>query len=196
MNLFFAAVDGFLKKAGARDLQIASRLKPSDEPQPELSRTEYLRLLQTAKRLGKEREYLLIKLFGTTGLPLQELSQVTVETVRDGEILVSSSKNKQVIHLPDFLCEELLSYTSRNAIETGAIFLTRDRKPMGRTNVTMAIRQICIAAHLPEEKGNPRCLKRLHQSTIAGIEANVALLVEHTYKRIIEKEQLSISWKT
>lgn len=194
MNLFFAAVNGFLKRAGARDLQISNRLEPSDEPQPELSRTEYLRLLQTAKLLGKEREYLLIKLFGTTGLPLQELSQVTVESVHNGKLLTTSSKNKQIICLPDFLCKELLSYASRNAIEIGAVFLTRDRKPMGRTNVTMAIRQICVAAQLPEEKGNPRCLKRLYHATITGIEDNVALLVEHAHKRIIEKEQLSVGW--
>ena len=49
------------------------------ELQPELTRTEYLRLLQTARALGRERVYLLVKLFGTTGLTVQELEKVTVE---------------------------------------------------------------------------------------------------------------------
>ena len=46
--------------------------------EPELTRTEYLRLLQTARALNRERVYLLVKLFGTTGLTVQLLLQQTV----------------------------------------------------------------------------------------------------------------------
>ena len=57
------------------------------------------------------------------------------------------------------------------------------------------IRQLCAAAKVPEEKGNPRCLKRLYQSTRAGIEDNIALLVEQTHSRLLEQEQLEIGWE-
>ena len=42
------------------------------------------------------------------------------------------------------------------------------------------------AARVPGEKGNPRCLKRLYQSTRSGIEENIALLVE--------QEQFTAGW--
>lgn len=55
---------------------------------PELTRNEYLRLLQTAKLLGKRQTYLLVLLFGTMDLPLHALSCVTVEAVREGWVFV------------------------------------------------------------------------------------------------------------
>ena len=52
--------------------------------QPELSRVEYLRLLQAARILEKERTYLLVKIFALAGIRVGELPQVTVERVRAG----------------------------------------------------------------------------------------------------------------
>ena len=65
---------------------------------------------------------------------------------------------------------------------------------MSRTYVTTIIRQLCEAARIPGEKGNPRCLKRLYQSTRSGIEENIALLVEQAHARLLEQEQLEIGW--
>lgn len=47
-----------------------------------------------------------------------------------------------------------------------------------RTNIFTGIHQLCVAAKVPEEKGNPRCLRKLYFSTREGIEWNIALLVE------------------
>ena len=56
------------------------------------------------------------------------------------------------------------------------------------------IRQLCPAAQVPEEKGNPRCLRKLYQATREGIERNVTLLVERAQDRLMEEEQLEIGW--
>lgn len=45
----------YLDFAGHREYQLANQLKLEIELQPELSRTEYLWLLQTARALGRER---------------------------------------------------------------------------------------------------------------------------------------------
>lgn len=42
-------------------------------------------------------------------------------------------------------------------------------------------------------KGNSRRLKKLYQTTQAGIEANIALLVGQAHDRIVETEQLSVA---
>lgn len=60
--------------------------------------------------------------------------------------------------------------------------------------VSTIIRQLCTAAKVPDEKGNPRCLKRLYQTTRADIEDNIALLVEQAHSRLLEQEQLEIGW--
>lgn len=195
VNTFLAAADVYLEESGARAYQISERLKPEeDTAQPELTRNEYIRMLQTAKALGRERVYLLVKLFATTGLPLQELPKVTVEAVQEGVAIAESNGIEQMIRFPDFLREELLTYVRRNGILSGPVFLTRSREPMSRTNVSMGIRQLCAAAQVPEEKGNPRCLRKLYLSARAEIEANVALLIEQAVQKQLEAEQAIIGW--
>ena len=66
---------------------------------------------------------------------------------------------------------------------------------MSRSNVTAGLRQLCAAAGLPEEKGSPRCLKQLYQSTREQIESNISLLVEQAQDRLLEAEQASIGWQ-
>lgn len=194
VNLFISAANSFLEYKGFREYQLTEQLKPEDKLQPELTRIEYLHLLQTAKLLGKERVYLLVKLFGSTGLPLQELPKITVEAAEEGKATIAPNGIKQVVHLPGFLCEELLGYAKRQGIQSGPLFLTREGVPMSRTNVSTGIKQLCAAAKIPEEKGNPRCLRKLYLSTRAGIEANIALLVEQAHDRMMEQEQLSVGW--
>ena len=139
--------------------------------------------------------YLLVNLFGTTGLTVQELHQVTVQAVQEGKVTVTFSRNKQILRIPEGLQKELLDYAKRNGYLSGPIFLTKDGTPMSRTYVSTIIRQLCTAARVPEEKGNPRCLKRLYQNTRSGIEENIALLVEQAHDRLLEREQLEIGWR-
>ena len=194
INSYLSVNNAYLDFVGHREYQLANQLKLETELQPELTRTEYLRLLQTARTLGRERVYLLVKLFGTTGLTVQELEKVTVEAVKEGKLTVTPSRSKQVLRIPDGLQSELLDYAKRNGYLSGPIFLTKEGTPMSRTYVSTIIRQLCTAAKVPEEKGNPRCLKRLYQTTRAGIEDNIALLVEQAHNRLLEKEQFEIGW--
>ena len=195
VNLFASVANSYLKFYGSREYQVEAQLKCEEELQPELSRAEYLRLLKTAKLLGKERVYLLIKLFASTGLPLQDIGKVTVETVKAGRLAISPGGIRQYIRFPGCLQQELLDYARRNGQTSGPIFLTRTGAPITRANVTNGIRQLCSAAQIPEEKGNPRCLKKLYQTTRAGIEANISLLVDQAQDRLMEQEQLSVGWE-
>ena len=195
INSYLSVNNAYLDFVGHREYQLANQLKLETEIQPELTRTEYLRLLQTARALDREKVYLLVKLFGTTGLTVQELEKVTVEAVQSGKLTVSPSRSKQVLRIPEGLQKELLDYAKRNGYLSGPIFLTKEGTPMSRTYVSTIIRQLCTAAKVAEEKGNPRCLKRLYQSTRAGIEDNIALLVEQAHNRLLEQEQLEIGWE-
>lgn len=195
VNGFLSASNTFLEYIGHRELQAAEKVKAEAAPQPELTRTEYLRLLQAAKILDKERGYLLVKLFATTPLNVQELDKVTVETVTEGRIVTSPSGIKTLIKLPACLQEELLHFARREGRLTGPLFVTKEGRPLNRTYVCTIIRQLCPAAQVPEEKGNPRCLKRLYQNTLATIESNVALLVEQALERQLETEQMTVGWE-
>lgn len=195
VNAFLSAANSYLDYIGHREYQLAGQLKEEKAPQPELSRAEYLHLLRTAKALGKERVYLLVKVFASTGLFAQELPEVTIEAVLEGKIVCDQNKYKQMVTIPVCIQKELLHYAQKNSIRSGPIFLTRDGRPMHRTYVSAAIRNLCEDAGIPGEKGNPKCLRKLYLSTKAGVESNISLLVEQAMERILEQEQFSVGWE-
>lgn len=195
VNAFLSAANSYLDYIGHREYQLAGQLKEEKAPQPELSRGEYLHLLRTARELGKEKAYLLIKVFASTGLFAQELPEVTVEAIREGKIICNQNKYKQTVTVPACLQKELLDYAQKNGILSGSIFQTRDGRTMHRTYVPAAIRNICEEAKVPREKGTPKSLRKLYLSTKAGIESDISLLVEQAMERMAEQEQFTIGWE-
>lgn len=195
VNVSISAANSFLAYWGRRELQLMERLEPQAEIQPEMTRSEYLRLLGTARALEKRQIYLLIKVFAGTGLPVQALPKITVEAAAAGSVAITQGGERQVIRIPDCLRQELLDFARDTGRGAGPLFVTGAGAPLGRTNVSNAIRRLCAEARVPLEKGNPRCLRRLYQETRSGIEANISLLVEQAHERLMETEQLSIGWE-
>ncbi len=195
VNAFLSAVNTFLDYIGHREYQLVGQLREEKPPQPELSRAEYLHLLHTAKALGNEKVYLLIKLFACTGLFAKELPNLTVEALREGKVLCYQNRVKQIVAIPACIQKELLSFTERNGIGSGPVFRTRSGRAINRTYVPILMKPVCEAARIPDGRANPQALRKLYLSTRAGIESNIALLVEQAMERMMEQEQLSIGWE-
>lgn len=195
VNLRISSANSLFRYLGLKEYQLDNQLRPKNENLPEISRSEYLRLLRTARSLGRESEYLLIKLFASTGITILEVPKVTVEAVEAGRIETLVSNNKQIVRLPHCLQAELLGYAARSGIYHGPVFLSRGGKAMSRMNITQKIHRLCAVSGVPEEKGNPRCLKKLYQTTRAAIEANFNLLVEQAMERQLEVEQAEVGWE-
>lgn len=192
VNSFLSAANVFMEYIGHREYQLEGQLREENKaPAPELSRAEYLHLLQTAKLLGKEKVYLMIKTFATTGILVQDLHELTIETIREGRLVC----NRQILTIPKCLQKELLSFADRKGIRSGPVFITRNGKPISRTNISAMTRRVCEAAQLTDERATPRGLRKLYQSTRAAVESNVALLVEQAMERQLEQEQFSIGWE-
>ncbi len=195
INSFAIVANKFLDYVGHREYQLSDLPKQEDAPQPELTRGEYLQLLQAAKTLDREREYLLVKLFASCDLPVQELDKVTVAAAKAGGMTVDSSGTRSMVHLPGCLCRELLAYAERQGIGAGPIFMSNRGKAMCRSGLAASISKLSETAGLPSEKCNPQCLRRLYKSTRAAVEASFALLVEQTMDRQAEQEQLIAGWE-
>lgn len=196
VNNRLSSANGFLEYLGLREYQSLRQVKPDeDQVQPELTRNEYLRLLSAARALGKERTYLLTKVFAVVGLAVQELPSLDVEAVRNGRVTLAANRPDRLRHIPDCLREELAAYIRREGITSGPVFVTRSGRPINRTSVTGCIQQLARDARVAPEKCNPRCLRKLCQSTREGIQQNMTLLAEQTLERLLEQEQLAIGWE-
>ena len=195
INSFAIVANGFLDYIGHREYQLSDLPKQEANPKPELTRNEYLQLLRTAKALGQEREYLLVKLFASCDLPVQELDEVTVEAAKAGGMTVDSSGTRSMVHLPRCLCKELLAYAERQGIGAGPIFLSNRSKSMCRSNLVQSIVKLSEKAGVPSGKGNPACLRRLYRNTRAAVEASFAVLVEQAMERQMEQENITTGWE-
>ena len=196
INTHISAVNGLLAYLGHRDLQLLGQLETLNTVQPELTRAEYLRLLQTARHLDKERTYLLIKVFALLGLRVCDVKGVSVEAVNAGCVLASNNSGQNFyVPIPACLKTELLAYIARIGLRSGPVFVTRNGKCLRRTQISMEIRMLCHDARVDEEKGNPRCLRKLYQTTQENMEASVHMLVEQAHERLLNTEQLAVGWE-
>ena len=191
-NTHVSAANGLLAYLGRRDLQLIGQLDTEEEIQPELSRTEYLRLLATARNLGRERTYLMVKVFALTGIRVSELNRVTVRAVEEGRVLTACDGRAQYVLIPACLRKELTVYLRRVGITAGPVFVTRSGRPMRRTQVSGEIRTLCRDARVDGDKSNPRCLRRLYQVTQERIRDSVQILAEQAHERRLEEEQLTV----
>lgn len=196
VNLRLSSANGFLGFLGLREYQLPTNLPPpEDDVQPELTRNEYLRLLAAARALGKERAYLMTKVFATTGLAIHELPRLTAEAVREGRIVTAEHRQRRAVRVPDCLRGELADFVRRTGPGEGPVFVSRRGKALNRTAVTAAIQGLAQDARVAADKCNPRCLRKLYQATQEGIRANMDLLAEQSYERLLEQEQITIGWE-
>ena len=196
VNMKMTAINGILGFLDLREYQSTVKASVDDTAiQPELSRNEYLRMLSAAKAIGDERLYLIIKLFGTTGIAVQEFDKVTVEAVRSGTIVTFPNRNRLALRIPACVQSELLEYAKEKGVKSGPIFLTKEGRPLGRTTLSNMVPHIARYAKVEENKCTPRCLQKLYAETWDTIKSNVNVMLQMTYDKLLEQEQVIYGWQ-
>lgn len=144
----------------------------------ELTKAEYMRLVNTAKQKGNERLNLLIQTICGTGIRVSELQYITVEAVKCGEAVVSLKGKTRTVFIVKELKQKLLRYAAEQKITLGAIFITRSGKPMSRTNIWREMKSLCEQAGVDPQKVFPHNLRHLFARTFYGIEKDIAKLAD------------------
>lgn len=144
----------------------------------ELTKAEYMRLVNTAKQKGNERLNLILQTICGTGIRVSELQFITVEAVKNGEAIVSLKGKTRSVFIVKELRKKLLRYTAEHKIKSGAIFITRTGKPMSRTNIWREMKNLCEQANVNPSKVFPHNLRHLFARTFYGIEKDIAKLAD------------------
>ena len=142
INAHISAANGLLRFLHRGDLA-ADLLDWAPSPTPEITRGEYIRLLQTARLMGNARAYLLVKLLANTDLQLRDLPAVTVENVSTGRVPLAGGAPR-LLYLPAVLRRDLLAYARGQGVKSGPIFVGRDGKPVNRSVVTRLIQKLFL----------------------------------------------------
>ena len=144
----------------------------------ELSKAEYIRLVNTARARKNERLSLIIQTICSTGIRVSELENITVEAVRAGQAVVSCKGKTRIVFITSDLRKKLLRYTSEQNIKTGSVFVTRCGKPVCRTNIWRDMKSLCAAAGVNPNKVFPHNLRHLFARVFYGIEKDIAKLAD------------------
>lgn len=144
----------------------------------ELTKTEYMRLVNTAKQKGNERLNLILQTICGTGIRVSELQFITVEAIKNGEATVSLKGKTRSVFIVKELRKKLLRYVAEQGIKSGSIFITRTGKPMSRTNIWREMKNLCAQANVNPTKVFPHNLRHLFARTFYGIEKDIAKLAD------------------
>ena len=180
-NSMIAALNSFFRFLGWADLCI-KQLKIQREvyapKEKELSRAEYERLIRCAERQGNERISRIIQTICSSGMRVSELSFVTVESVKRGEVTVACKGKRRVVFIVRELRKRLLSYAERNGIRFGAIFVSRYGKALHRSTIWREMKALCRDAGVSESKVFPHNLRHLFARIFYSIDKDIAKLAD------------------
>ena len=181
INSMIASINSLFTFLGWENLKVKS-LKLQRQiycpEEKELTKEEYMRLINTAKQKGNERLNLLIQTICGTGIRVSELQYITVEAVTCGEAVVSLKGKTRSVFIVRELQKKLLHYAAEQKIDSGAIFITRTGKPMSRTNIWREMKSLCEQAGVNPQKVFPHNLRHLFARTFYGIEKDIAKLAD------------------
>lgn len=181
INSMLSSVNSFLVFLGREDCRVKLlriQKKIFREKEKELTRKEYEKLLETAKREGRQRLHLLMECIGNTGIRVSEVKYITVEAARAGRADISLKGKVRTILIQKKLCRRLLEYAKKRKIQTGCIFLTRTGKELSRKQIWKEMKSLCRTSGVMPEKVFPHNLRHLFAVTFYRVGRDIVKLAD------------------
>lgn len=181
VNSMLAAANGFLQFCGWAELRIKllkiQRSVFIDE-EKELSRNEYERLVRAAKQNENERLALVLQTICATGIRVSELKFITAEAVRCGRAEINNKGKLRIVFLRGKLCRLLTDYLNRQGRTQGSVFVTRNGKPLDRSNIWRDMKSLCQSAGVDPKKVFPHNLRHLFARTFYAVDHDLSRLAD------------------
>lgn len=148
------------------------------EEDKELTKEEYKRLLDTALNNNNKRLYMLLQTICGTGIRVSEHKYITIEAVNEGKAVINNKGKVRAIFISKELKRMLKDYCEQENISTGPVFITRNGKPMDRSNIWNAMKKLCQTAKVDTKKVFPHNLRHLFALTYYRLQKDVVRLAD------------------
>ncbi len=159
-----------------KSLKIQKQLFASKDK--ELTKAEYNRLLNAAKSNKNERLYLLMQTICSTGIRVSELRFVTVYAVNAGVANINCKGKFRQVFLPKALCKVLSLYIKEQKIKSGSVFITKNGKPLDRSNIWASMKKLCEDAKVSKSKVFPHNFRHLFARTYYSLQKDIVRLAD------------------
>ena len=174
LNSFFAYNEWYDLRVKA--LKIQRQIFASQDK--ELTKAEYERLLIAAKQRKNHRLYYLMQTICATGIRVSELKAITVSAVKSGQATINCKGKMRIVILPNQLCKMLKDYIKENNIKSGSVFVSKNGKPLDRSNIWSDMKKLCESAGVSKDKVFPHNLRHLFARTYYSIQKDVVRLAD------------------
>lgn len=158
--------------------RVKTQRKIYEDEQKELSIENYFRLIEAARKEGKERLALMMETMCSTGIRVSELSFFTVESVSSGIVRVWNKGKYRLVVLPEKLCMKLKQYIKKQNLQSGMVFVTRNGKPVDRSNIWREMKRLSEKTGIVREVIFPHNLRHLFGRTFFHLTRNLVLLAD------------------
>ena len=125
-----------------------------------------------------ERLSLVIQTICATGIRVSELRFITAEAVQTGRSEVSNKGKRCTVFLPDKLRRLLRAYLQKQKITAGAVFVSKNGKPLDRSNIWRDMKSLCESAGVEPSKVFPHNLRHLFARTYYALERDLSRLAD------------------
>ena len=181
VNVMISAVNSFFAFMSWNDLhtkQIRTQRRIYRDTNRELSRDEYIKLLNAAKNDGNRRLFYLMQTLGATGIRISELRFITVESLKNGRATVDCKGKRRGVLIPKRLRDALLNYCEAEGIVSGPVFVTKHGNPVNHSNIWRELRKLCSAARVAPHKVFPHNFRHLFAVTFYRQQKDIAKLAD------------------
>lgn len=144
----------------------------------ELTKGEYKKLLNQALTENNKRLYMLMQTICSTGIRVSELRYITVESVRSGLATINCKGKMRMVMLTKELCRKLNLYIKDAKIKSGPVFVSKNGKPLDRSNIWSDMKRLCERAGVSKRKVFPHNLRHLFARTFYSIEKDIVRLAD------------------
>lgn len=168
VNGKLSAINKFFSFLGWEDCRVKHlkiQRKVFRSAEKELTKEDYSKLVETARRQGRDRLALLIEAICATGIRVSEVKYITMEAAQAGRADIALKGKIRTVLLPGKLCRKLLKYAHKKKIASGEIFLTRSGQGVSRRQIWAEMKALCAEAGVERSKVFPHNLRHLFART-------------------------------
>lgn len=181
VNSILSSLNSFFNFFGWQDCKVKTikiQHQIFADKNKELTEAEYGRLLRAAEGMKNRRLYYLMQTICSTGIRVSELRFITVDAVYDGWTTINRKGKMRTVILPAKLCKILKKYVKEQGIKSGSVFVSKNGKPLNRTNIWADMKKLCDTAGVDRSKVFPHNLRHLFARTYYSLEHDIVRLAD------------------
>lgn len=168
----------FIELGRLRLKRIRVQRMDMQDPDRELGKEEFRRLVRAAREMEKEQIAMIMETICATGIRVSELRFFRVEDLRRGLVKVWNKGKCRMVIIPRLLKQKLLAYAGSRHICSGVIFRTRTGKAVDRVSIWKEMKNVAKKAGVAPGKVFPHNLRHLFSREFYKITKNLVNLAD------------------